>query len=92
MSKIIKETEMSLSSRKDAVNHTLFCRDTADVTTFLAHGAVDAQYEIGAKAIVTDSYTGRTARYIATVCTRCIRKRKRRRARICTTGWSTSSN
>ena len=65
MSKIIKETEMSLSSRKDAVNHTLFCRDTADVTTFLAHGAVDAQYEIGAKAIVTDSYTGRTARYIA---------------------------
>ena len=65
MSKIIKETELSLSSRKDAVNHTLFCRDTADVTTFLAHGAVDAQYEIGAKAIVTDSYTGRTARYIA---------------------------
>lgn len=65
MTGIIKETERALTGRKDSVSHTLFCRDTSDVTTFLAHGAVDAQYEIGARAIVTDSYTGRTARYIA---------------------------
>ncbi len=64
MTSIIKETERSLS-RNEAISKTLFCRDTSDVTTFLAHGAADAQYAIGARAIVTDSYTGRTARYIA---------------------------
>lgn len=65
MSRIISETEHALRDRKDAINHTLFCRDTSDVTAFLAHGAVDSLYEIGTRAIVTDSYTGRTARYIA---------------------------
>ncbi len=65
MSRIISETESVLKRRDDAFNHTLFCRDTSDVTAFLAHGAVDSQYEIGTKAIITDSYTGRTARYIA---------------------------
>lgn len=65
MTRIVSETENALCDRKDAVNHTLFCRNTSDVTAFLAHGAVDSLYEIGTRAIVTDSYTGRTARYIA---------------------------
>ena len=58
MSRIISETESVLKRRDDAFNHTLFCRDTSDVTAFLAHGAVDSQYEIGTKAIITDSYKG----------------------------------
>ena len=36
-----------------------------DVTSFLAHQAVDSAEVLGTRAIITDSYTGRTARYIA---------------------------
>ncbi|MDD2962155.1 MAG: pyruvate kinase [Muribaculaceae bacterium] len=36
-----------------------------DITSFLAHQAVAASTMVGTKAIVTDSYTGRTARYVA---------------------------
>lgn len=36
-----------------------------DVTSFLAHQAVDSAEVLGTHAIITDSYTGRTARYIA---------------------------
>lgn len=39
--------------------------DDNDVTAFLAHQAVKSSAELGTKAIITDSYTGRTARYIA---------------------------
>lgn len=66
MSKIIAETERSILDI-NASAHDL-AKDMApasDVTAFLTHGAVDSQYTIGTKAIVTDSYTGRTARYIA---------------------------
>ena len=36
-----------------------------DVTSFLAHQAVDSAEVLDTRAIITDSYTGRTARYIA---------------------------
>lgn len=36
-----------------------------DVTSFLTHQAVDAAEALDTRAIITDSYTGRTARYIA---------------------------
>lgn len=64
MTKIASEAEKSMTNH-DLLNHEMFCASTADVTDFLAHRAVDSQYEIGTKAIVTDSYTGRTARYLA---------------------------
>ena len=64
MTKIASEAEKSMTNH-DLSNHEMFCASTADVTDFLAHRAVDSQYEIGTKAIVTDSYTGRTARYLA---------------------------
>lgn len=36
-----------------------------DVTSFLAHQAVASNSGVGTRAIITDSFTGRTARYIA---------------------------
>ena len=39
--------------------------DDPDVTSFLAKQAVKTFNKLGTKAIVTDSYTGRTARYVA---------------------------
>lgn len=39
--------------------------DSADVTAFLAKQAVKATSRMHIRAIITDSYTGRTARYVA---------------------------
>ncbi|MDR0657486.1 MAG: pyruvate kinase [Mediterranea sp.] len=39
--------------------------DTIDVTAFLAKQAVKASSKMNIRAIITDSYTGRTARYVA---------------------------
>ncbi|NDV82186.1 pyruvate kinase [Bacteroides sp. 51] len=39
--------------------------DTIDVTAFLAKQAVKATSKMHIRAIITDSYTGRTARYVA---------------------------
>lgn len=39
--------------------------DTIDVTAFLAKQAVKASSKMNIRAIITDSYTGRTARYLA---------------------------
>lgn len=39
--------------------------DEQDVTSFLARQAVKSFTKVGTRAIITDSYTGRTARYIA---------------------------
>ena len=36
-----------------------------DVTSYLSHRGVDSRKVLGTRAIITDSYTGRTARYIA---------------------------
>src|SRR5574344_1475273 len=40
-------------------------KDSNDVTAFLAKQAVKATSRLNIKAIITDSYTGRTARYLA---------------------------
>lgn len=66
MTKIAAAAERSMTSH-DSSTHATICAGMTDVTAFLAHGAVDSQYDpnIGTKAIVTDSYTGRTARYIS---------------------------
>ncbi len=39
--------------------------DSSDLTAFLAKQAVKATVKLNIRAIVTDSYTGRTARYVA---------------------------
>ena len=39
--------------------------DNIDVTAFLAKQAVKATSKMYIRAIITDSYTGRTARYLA---------------------------
>lgn len=63
MTRIIAETEKSL--KKHYSPNSKLATKSADVTEFLTHNAVESQYCIGTKAIVTDSYTGRTARYIS---------------------------
>jgi pyruvate kinase len=35
------------------------------ITSFLAHASVDASLKIGTKAIITDTYSGQTARYLS---------------------------
>ncbi len=42
-----------------------YSKDEFDVTSFLAHRAAEASMELGVKAIITDTYTGRTARFLA---------------------------
>ncbi len=61
MSKIAKEVEASKDSRNDIpvdlVKH--------DITAYLADTAVKAAKELPIKAVLTDSLTGKTARYLA---------------------------
>lgn len=63
MSKIAEEAEKT----KIPDNDIRIPYNTAapDVTSFLAKQAADAAVTIGTKAIITDSYTGKTARYLA---------------------------
>ena len=63
MTRIISATEKSMTGH--CSSHFNYVSGLTDVTEFLTHGAVDSQYVVGTKAIVTDSYTGRTARYIS---------------------------
>ena len=59
MTKVAAEVEKSLA-------HTRIIPTVEpDVTSFLARQAVASSNILGTKAIVTDSYTGRTARYIS---------------------------
>lgn len=62
MAKVAKAVEESLmynhdSNHPDPIEH--------DVTSFLAREAVESGAVLGTRAIITDSYTGRTARYIS---------------------------
>ena len=50
---------------KMAENDIPIPRATDDVTSFLAAAAVDAGDKLHTKAIITDSYSGKTARYLA---------------------------
>lgn len=63
MSRIIEEAEKN----KIAANDIRVSYNADDVTTtaFLAKQAVKSIAKLGVKAIITDSFTGRTARYLA---------------------------
>lgn len=60
MTRIAAEAEHSLAGSRG-----LSPQIEHDVTSFLARQAVASSDILGTKAIITDSYTGRTARYIA---------------------------
>lgn len=60
MTSVAREVESSLRSKMD-VPPLL----DADITSFLAHEAVLSETKVGTKAIFTDAYCGRSARYIA---------------------------
>ncbi len=63
MSRVAMEAEKSL--RKMPHNDYQHPKLENDVTSFLTHQAVDSAEALDTRAIITDSYTGRTARYIA---------------------------
>lgn len=60
MARIAREAERELGSGNLSIEPT-----DDDTTSFLARQAVASSTVLGTKAILTDSYTGRTARYIA---------------------------
>ena len=60
MSKVAEETKLSDNDIQVSTEE-----DKEDITAFLAKQAVRSSIKLGVKAIVTDSYTGRTARNIA---------------------------
>ncbi len=61
MAKIAKEAEKT----KLAENDIPINISTNDITSFLANAAVEASSKIGTKAIITDTYSGKTARHLA---------------------------
>lgn len=61
MSRIIREAEQS----KMLLQPSKIERDLMDVTSFLAKQAVKSVDKLSVKAIITDSYSGRTARYLS---------------------------
>jgi pyruvate kinase len=61
MATIAKEAEKT----KMAENDIPIEIDTQDITSFLSNAAVDTNTQLGTKAIITDTYSGRTARYLA---------------------------
>lgn len=63
MARIAEETEKSKDSDYDF--NVPFSENAYDATSFLAQQAVNASMTLKAKGIVTDSYTGTTARYIS---------------------------
>lgn len=78
MSKIIHEAEKTKLSANDI--RVPISGDDLDVTSFLAKQAVKSSSKLNVKAIISDSLTGRTARYLAafrgraTVFAICYRK------------------
>ncbi|MCR5299238.1 MAG: pyruvate kinase [Paludibacteraceae bacterium] len=63
MARIAEEAELSKVPENDI--KVTFDPSEHDTTSFLAQTAANAAREIGTKAIITDSFTGRTARYLA---------------------------
>lgn len=63
MARIAEEAEKSKVPENDI--KVTFDPSEHDTTAFLAQTAANAATEIGTKAILTDSFTGRTARYLA---------------------------
>jgi pyruvate kinase len=64
MAKVAVEAEHTLSTIRNSDEMGL-CAASDDITSFLAKQAVASCSVVGSHAILTDSYTGRTARYIA---------------------------
>lgn len=62
MSKIAEQAE---SDKMEEHDIRIPLTDSSDVTEFLAKQAAKATSRLNIKAIITDSYTGRTARYVA---------------------------
>lgn len=63
MSKVAEEAEKTKLSENDIRVTTTV--DDLDVTSFLAKQAVKSTAKLNVRAIITDSYSGRTARYLA---------------------------
>lgn len=63
MTKIAREAELTKLAAND-IRVPIEGNDL-DVTSFLAKQAVKSSSKLGVKAIITDSYTGRTARFLA---------------------------
>ncbi|MDR1557867.1 MAG: pyruvate kinase [Tannerellaceae bacterium] len=63
MTKVISESEKTKLTANDI--RVPFVGNDVDVTSFLAKQAVKSSSKLHVKAIITDSYTGRTARYLA---------------------------
>lgn len=63
MTKVAREAELSKVAANDI--RVPIKGDDLDVTSFLAKQAVRAANKLKVKAIITDSYSGRTARYLA---------------------------
>jgi pyruvate kinase len=63
MTKVISESEKTKLAANDI--RVPFVGNDVDVTSFLAKQAVKSSSKLHVKAIITDSYTGRTARYLA---------------------------
>ena len=63
MTKVISESEKTKLTANDI--RVPFVGNDVDVTSFLAKQAVKSSSRLHVKAIITDSYTGRTARYLA---------------------------
>ena len=77
MATIAKEAEKT----KMAENDIPIEIDTKDLTSFLSNAAVETCTKLGTKAILTDTYTGRTTRYltayrgVAPILSICYRER-----------------
>ena len=61
MSKVCREAELTKLSENDIPMEM----STFDTTSILANAAVEASVKLGTKAIINDSFTGNTARYLA---------------------------
>lgn len=64
MARIINEVENN-EFGKDYFFDYAYSKDVRTVTAFLAKQAVKTVNKLGVKSIITDSYTGRTARYLS---------------------------
>ncbi len=63
MSKVAREAEKTKLSANDI--RVPFSGNDLDVTSYLAKQAVKTSSKLGVRAIITDSHTGRTARFLA---------------------------
>jgi pyruvate kinase len=63
MTKIVREAEQTKLSANDI--RVPIQGDDLDVTSFLAKQAVKSSQKLNVRAIITDSFSGRTARYLA---------------------------